>query len=169
MQATMKSSRQAGRRERTERGTQMVELAVVMPILLILFAVAGEIGRLYFMNTTLAKSTRLAARYLTTVPLNTNDNIMLYCTNAKNLAAYGKIAPSGNDKPIVPGLTANNVLITTTGGTSIIPQFVTVQVTGMTFTPLLNLGGLLKNPNFSLAVPLTPSTTMRYLITQPIN
>jgi hypothetical protein len=35
-------------------------------------------------------------RYLTTVPLNTNANIMLYYANAKNLAAYGKIAPSGN-------------------------------------------------------------------------
>ena len=156
-------------RARTEHGVQMVEMAICMPLLLALFAVAGEMGRLYFMNTTLAKSTRLAARYLTTVPLNTSDNIMLYYTNAKNLAAYGKIAPSNNDKPIVPGLTSNNVLITTTGGTSILPQFITVTITGMTFTPLLNLGPLIKSPNFSLTVPLSPSTTMRYLITQPLN
>jgi Flp pilus assembly protein TadG len=156
-------------RARTERGTQMVELAICMPILLVLFAVAGEMGRLYFMNISLAKGTRLAARYLTTVPLNTNDNVMLYYTNAKNLAVYGKIATTTGDKPIVTGLTTNNVLITATGGTTIIPQFVTVQVTGMTFTPLLGLGKLIKNPNFSLAVPLSPSTTMRYLITQPLN
>jgi len=157
------------RRARSERGVQMVEMAVCLPILLILFAVAGEVGRLYFMNITLAKATRLAARYLTTVPLNTNDNVMLHYVNAKNLAVYGKTAPTGSDKPVVPGLTINNVLITTTGGTSILPQFVTVQVTGMTFTPLLNLGRLIKNPNFSLAVPLSPSTTMRYLITQPLS
>ncbi len=156
-------------RTRIERGTQMVEMAICLPLLLMLFAVAGEMGRLYFMNTTLAKSTRLAARYLTTVPLNTNENIMLHYANAKNLAVYGKIAPAGNDKPIVPGLTTNNVLITTVGGTSIIPQFVTVQVTGISFSPTLNLGKLIKNSSFSLTVPLSPSTTMRYLITQPLN
>jgi len=165
----MKKLMQRRRRARAERGIQMVEMAICMPILLVLFAVAGEMGRLYFMNVTLAKGTRLAARYLTTVPLNTNDNVMLYYTNAKNLAVYGKVAPTTGDQPIVTGMNANNVLITATGGTSIIPQFVTVQVTGMTYTPLLNLGGLIKNPNFSLAVPLSPSTTMRYLITQPLN
>ncbi len=157
------------RQNRCDRGVQMVELAIVMPILLMLFAVAGEMGRLYFMNTTLAKGTRLAVRYLTTVPLNTNANILLYYNNAKNLAVYGKIAPGVNDKPMVPGLTTNNVLITTQGGISIIPEFVTVKVTGMNFTPVLNLGGLVNNPSFSLAVPLSPSTTMRYLITQPLN
>ena len=157
------------RQNRSERGTQMIELAIVMPILLILFAVAGEVGRLYFMNTTLAKGTRLAARYLTTVPLNTNANILLYYTNAKKLVVYGKIAPGVNDKPMVPGLTTNNVLITTEGGISIIPEFVTVKITGVNFTPLLNLGGLINNPSFSLAMPLSPSTTMRYLITQPLN
>jgi Flp pilus assembly protein TadG len=165
----MKRLIQTTRQRRAERGTQMVELAIVLPILLVLFAVAGEMGRLYFMNTTLAKSTRLAARYLTTVPLNTNANILLYYTNAKNLAVYGKVAPGINDKPIVPGMTANNVLITTEGGISIIPQFVTVKIIGMSFTPLLNLGGLIDNSTFSLVVPLTPGTTMRYLITQPLN
>ena len=165
----MKTRIQGKRQSRNERGTQMVELAICLPILLVLFAVAGEMGRLYFMNTTLAKSTRLAARYLTTVPLNTNENIMLYYANAKNLAVYGKVAPTGSDKPIVAGLTTNNVLITTTGGTSILPQFVTVQITGISFTPVLNLGGLLKVTGFSLTVPLSPSTTMRYLITQPLN
>ena len=66
-------------------------------------------------------------------------------------------------------MTINNVLITTEGGISIIPQFVTVKITGMTFTPLLNLGGLIDHSTFSLVVPLTPGTTMRYLITQPLN
>jgi Flp pilus assembly protein TadG len=158
-----------GRLARTERGVQMVEMAICMPILLVLFAVAGEMGRLYFMNTTLAKGTRLAARYLTTVPLNTGDNVTLYYGNAKNLVVFGKLAPTAIDTPIVPGLTTGKVVITATGGTSIIPQFITVQVTGMTFTPVLSLGKLIKNPNFSLAVPLSPSTTMRYLITQPLN
>jgi hypothetical protein len=147
----------------------MIEMAIVMPIMLILFAVAGEMGRLYFMSTTLAKGTRLAARYLATTPLNTSANTLLYYTNAKNLAVYGKIAPGGNDKPIVSGLTASNVLITTAGGIPIIPNFITVKITGVNFSPLLNLGNLINLPSFSLNVPLSPSTTMRYLITQPLN
>jgi len=155
--------------KRSERGVQMVEFAICMPILLMLFAVAGEMGRLYFMNTTLAKGTRLAARYLTTVPLNTSQNTTLYYANAKNMVVYGKITPALNDKPIVPGLTTNKVVVTATGGTSIIPQFITVQITGVNFTPLLNLGKVINNPGLTLAVPLSPSTTMRYLITQPLN
>lgn len=147
----------------------MVELAVCLPILLILFAVAGEMGRLYFLNTTLAKGTRLAARYLTTAPLNTSENIALYSMKAKNLVVYGKIEPVILDKPIIPGLSVSNVQIITTGGTSISPQSVTVQITGVSFTPLLNLGGIIKKPGFSLATTLTPGTTMRYLVTQPIN
>ncbi|MDX2034506.1 MAG: TadE/TadG family type IV pilus assembly protein [Blastocatellia bacterium] len=154
---------------RAARGIQMVELAICMPILLLLFAVTSELGRLYFMNTTLAKGTRLAARYLTTAPLNTNDNAALHYANAKNLVVYGKIAPAGTDPPIVAWLSVSNVAITTQGGTASLPQFVTVQVTGMVFTPMLNLGDMLENPNFSLSVPLSPSTTMRYLITQPLN
>src|SRR5689334_6816695 len=118
----MKRSMQTKCRTRTERGAQMVEMAIVMPILLILFAIAGEMGRLYFMNTTLAKGTRLAARYLTTVPLNTTANVNLYYANAKNLVVYGKLAPTANDTPIVPGLTTGKVVITATGGTSIIDR-----------------------------------------------
>ncbi|MFN0086078.1 MAG: TadE/TadG family type IV pilus assembly protein [Blastocatellia bacterium] len=157
------------RTTRRARGVQMVEMAICMPLLLTLFAITSEVGRLYFMSATLAKGTRLAARYLTTVPLNTNSNTTLYFGNAKNLVVYGKTAPTGNDTPIVSGLTTSNVVITTTGGTANLPHFVTVKITGVVFTPLLNLRGLLKNPNFSLAVPLSPATTMRYLITQPLN
>ena len=154
---------------RCERGTQLVELAIVLPILLTLFAVTAEMGRLYFSYTTLAKGTRVAVRYLTTVPLNTTANRDLYFANARNLVVYGKTAPQQSDSPIISGLTTNNVVISTAGGTSIIPQTVTVQITGINFVPLINLGQVTHSQSLSLNVPLTPSTTMRYMINQPIN
>lgn len=164
----MNASPRTIRRARVSRGIQMVEMAICMPLLLTLFAVTGEVGRLYFLDATLAKGTRVAARYLSTAPLNSSSNVTLYYANARNLAVYGKIAPSGSDQPIAPGLSASNVVIVASGGTSTMPDFITVQITGVTFTPLLNLRGLIHDPAFSLSVPLTPSTTMRYLITQPL-
>ncbi len=156
-------------RRRNPRGIQMVELAICLPILLTLFAITGEMGRLYFTTATLAKGTRLAARYLSTSPLNTNDNVTLHYGNAKNLAVYGKTAPTIGDPPIIAGLTVNNIVISTSGGTAARPEFITVRVTGVSFSPLINLNGLLRDPAFTLAVPLSPGTTMRYLITQPLN
>ena len=161
-----------GRRRRfarNDRGTQLVELAIALPVLLSLFAVTAEMGRLFYTDTTLTKATRLAVRYMTTVPLNTDAKRTLYYANARNLAVYGTTTPASNARPIISGLTTNNVVVSQSGGISIIPLTVTVQITGMTFHPLINLGGVIHNSSFSLNVPLTPSTTMRYLITQPIN
>jgi Flp pilus assembly protein TadG len=160
-----------GRRKgRGERGVQLVEVAIIMPVLLLLFAVTAEFGRMFFIYTTLAKGTRVASRYLTTVPLNTADNRLLYGTKAKNLVVYGTTTPDANAQPIVPGLTTSKVVITQSGGVATtIPEFVKVEITGMTYTPLLDLGGLLDNDSFSLSIPMAPSVTLRYLITQPIN
>src|SRR5690349_11020434 len=49
-----------------ERGSSIVELAIVFPILLILFVGVAEIGRLFYTYTTLAKATKMGARFLTT-------------------------------------------------------------------------------------------------------
>jgi Flp pilus assembly protein TadG len=160
-----------GRRSRrSERGMQLVEVAIVLPVLLMLFAITAEVGRLYYSYATLAKGTRVAARFLTTVPLNTAQNRTLYGNQARNLAVYGTTSPGTNARPILSGLTTSKVIVTQSGGVAAsIPEYVKVEITGMTFTPILNLAGLLDNDSFSLSVPLAPSTTMRYLITQPIN
>lgn len=158
------------RGRRNERGVQLVEVAIIMPLLLLLFATTAEFGRMFHTYTTLAKGTRVAARYLTTVPLNTIANRTLHGTNAKNLVVYGTTTPGVNAQPIVSGLTTSKVVITQSGGVvTAIPEFVKVEIRGMTYAPLLNLGGLLNNNSFSLAIPLSPSVTMRYLITQPLN
>src|SRR5687767_15558965 len=49
---------------RREHGSSTVELAIVFPILLLLFVGTAELGRLFYTYTTLAKSTKVGARYL---------------------------------------------------------------------------------------------------------
>jgi Flp pilus assembly protein TadG len=56
---------------RSERGTQLVELALVLPVLLALFAATAEFGRYFYNYATLAKATRAGARYLATTPVKT--------------------------------------------------------------------------------------------------
>ena len=147
---------------RDERGVQLLELAVVLPILLLLFGAFAEFGRYYYEYTTLAKGSRVAARYLISKSVNGPTN---YEAVAKNLVVYGNTTGTGS--PIVSGLTTANVLITYQGGTTSIPETVTVSITGFTHAPVFNLGALLKNKKLSTAVEVKPSVTMRYMLTTP--
>src|SRR5882672_3758862 len=91
--------------KRDERGVQLVELAIVLPVLVLLFAAAAEFGRYFYEYTTLAKGSRVAVRYLATARTNGDDD-----TCAKNLVVYGNFAGTGS--PIVNGLNISKVDIT---------------------------------------------------------
>jgi Flp pilus assembly protein TadG len=145
---------------RNERGTQLVELAIVLPLLILMLGAAAEFGRFFYTYQTLAKATRTGARYLTTESAaGTND------PKAENLVVYGN--QSGTGTPVVVGLTAGQVRITRTGGTSAFPERVTVKIVGYTYEPLFDLGKLVGNPGLSLRIDVAPSTTMRYFSSIP--
>ena len=74
---------------------------------------------------------------------------------------------SGTGTPVVKGLTADQVQITRTGGTSAFPERVTVKIVGYTYEPVFDLGKLVGNPSLSLRIDVTPSTTMRYFSSIP--
>jgi Flp pilus assembly protein TadG len=145
-----------------EQGVQLVELAIVIPILLLLFAGVAEFGRYFYEYTTLAKATRVGARYLASKSVNSATN---YEAIAKNIVVYGNAAGSGS--PILAGLSPSNVTVTYAGGTSAIPATVTVSITGFQHDPVFDLGALLNNRGISTAVGVKPSVTMRYLLTTP--
>ena len=151
---------QLHRFRRDESGLQLVELTIVIPIFLMLFAATAEFGRYFYEYTTLAKATRGGARYLTTALVNSGED-----TAAANIIVYGNAAGSGT--PILTGLSAGNVKITRQGGSAAIPETVTVEIQGYTHQSIFNLGALTNIVGLNLNVGVKPSITMRYLNTQP--
>jgi Flp pilus assembly protein TadG len=150
---------------RNERGVQLAELAIVLPLLVLMFAATAEFGRYFYAYTTLAKGARMGSRYLATACVKSYED-----TNAQNLVVYGNAAGTGT--PILPGLDPSNISIVRkdAAGNPMaagVPQTVTVSVTGFNFQPVFDLGGLMGNNGLSLNIALTPSVTMRYLLSTP--
>jgi|SRR5882724_3452823 len=151
---------------RNERGIQLAELAIVLPILLILFAATAEFGRFFYEYSTLAKAARIGTRYMVTAKVSSFER-----NRAKNLVVYGNTAGTG--APLVAGLTTDQVIITPKDSSGVeqlagVPETITVQIIGYKHQPLFDLGGLMKSPTFSLNVDVKPSVTMRYLLTTPL-
>src|SRR5262245_59552237 len=146
---------------RDERGIQLVELAIVLPIFILLFGAIGEFSRYFYEYTTLAKATRVGARYLATAAVKTSED-----TIAKNIVVYGNAAGTGS--PILAGLSTSNIVITRSGGVPTVPQTVTVEVTGFKHQPIFDLGLMTNTPSLSMNIDVKPSVTMRYLLTEPL-
>lgn len=145
---------------RDESGLQLVEVTIVIPIFLMVFAATAEFGRYFYEYTTLAKAARVGSRYLCTAPTLAAED-----TKAKNIVVYGNSAGSGS--PILTGLSPSHVVITRQGGTSVLPETITVQIVGYKHQPIFDLGKLTKSVGLSVNVDVKPSVTMRYLLTQP--
>ena len=145
---------------RDEKGLQLVEAAIVIPIFLMMFAATAEFGRFFYEYTTLAKAARVGSRYLVTNTV-TAENADI----AKNIIVYGNAAGTGD--PILTGLEKSHVVITTAGGVPILPHTMTVQIVGYQYEPIFDLGLFTTSEDLSLNVDVSPSVTMRYLLTQP--
>jgi len=147
---------------RDDRGLQLVEVALVIPIMLVLFGAVAEFGRYFYEYTTVAKAARVGARYLVSKSVSSGIN---YEAQAKNLVVFGNIAGTGS--PVLDGLSVDNVDVQYVGGTSGIPELVKVSIVNYPHKSVLDLGKLLNNAGLSLNVDVKPSVTMRFLLTQP--
>ena len=144
---------------RREDGTQMIEFAIVLPVLILLFAGVTELGRLFYTYNTLAKATRSAARYLSTV-----QDVTANTAAAKNIVICGSAAGcGGQNQPaaIAPNLSASNVIVTPPPTGTIPVKYVSVEITGYTYQPLIFNLSAMTGGNFN--INLKPSTTMRYM------
>lgn len=152
---------------KSERGIQLAELAIVLPVLLLLFAATAEFGRYFYEYTTLAKAARGGARYLVTADVSCYE-----ANQARKLVVYGNTAGTGD--PIIPELALENVSISPNDDacegipTPGVPETITVTISNFKHKPLFNLGGLMNNDTFSLNIDVKPSVTMRYLLTTPL-
>lgn len=153
---------------RDEQGVQLVEVAIVIPVLLMLFAAVGEFGRYFYEYTTLAKAARVGGRFMAAKPISspTKD----WQAAAKKLVVYGNTAGTGS--PVLPGLTVDNVQLVFQGGTYAggigVPATVTVKIINYKHDPIFDLGKLTKVTGLSLNVDVKPSITMRYMLNSSV-
>jgi len=160
-----------GRILRREDGSSIIELAIIFPILLLLFVGIAELGRLFYTYTTLAKATKVGARYLSTSREAKSSNVNT--ANAAKLKAQSLVVcgyesctdANGNPrKPIVPGLDpATNVKVTLPAvGVPI--KYVKVEIQNYSYSRgVFNLASMTGAATTAIYFPLTPGTEMRYM------
>jgi Flp pilus assembly protein TadG len=147
---------------KSESGAALAELAIMIPFLVAMLATVTELGRLFQTYTDLSKATRVAARNISNVAYTTQN-----IANTKNVAVCGKTDCTGLN-PVVPNLTADNVVVTAEypacdcGN----PIRVTVSIVNYNFQPIFNLGALIGNDRL-MALPASGSTTMYYMWVDP--
>lgn len=155
---------------RRDDGTQLIEFAIVFPVLLLLFAGTVELGRMFYTYTTLAKATRGSARYLSLVKetdwtIAPCGSLSISCTTAgKNMVMCGNpggCGGAGQPDVIASGLQASNIVITPPATGTVGSKYVTVAITGYNYTPLVFNLNAMTGGNFNIT--FTPSTTMRFM------
>jgi Flp pilus assembly protein TadG len=117
-----------------QRGTAIVEFALMIPFLLLLTVITTEFGRALYQYNSIVKTVRDAARYLSIQVPNTK------VAEAKNLVVYGKTTPAAGDPPLARGLALANVTPDPTWqdeGSAPIIRTVRVTVSNYTFTTIL--------------------------------
>jgi Flp pilus assembly protein TadG len=168
------------RRFTREDGSSTIELAIVLPVLVLLFVGATELGRIFYTYTTLAKATKVGARYLSTSADATSSDATKVA--AAKLAAQSLVVcgytscsgpqPDGTAKvPVVTGLSmsnpANNVTVNiftqTEGGVQV--TYVAVKIQNYSSQPgPFNLAAWTGNANSKFYFAFAPATTMRYML-----
>ncbi len=163
---------------RREDGASTIELAVIFPMLVLLFVGTAELGRLFYTYTTLSKATAVGARYLST-SRNAVNGTTTEKTNAKNeaknLVVCGIKSTSSTacngQTPVVPGLTTANVLICDNFSTPCSPalaggsvKYFKVEITGYTYSAgVFNLASKTGLAQSTYYFPLKPGTEARWM------
>lgn len=145
-----------------ERGTQLVELAIVMPLFIVLMASAAEFGRFFYTYSALNNAVRAGARHASRWERSASWTL----PQTRNMVVYGDFG--GGTTPILPGLTTGMVNVTANGPNPASIDSVTVSISGYTYTPIFDLGKLTGTPALSLAVNMNASSTMHQLFNGPV-
>jgi Flp pilus assembly protein TadG len=104
-----------------QKGTAIVEFALVLPLLLLMTMITTEYARAIYQYNLIIKSLRDATRYLSIQTPNTK------VAEAKNLVVYGNT--DGTGPVLVPGLTVAKVDASWQLGVGTNPVINTVTVT----------------------------------------
>ena len=147
---------------RKQRGSQIVELAIVLPIMLVLLGSAAEFGRFFYYYSTLENGVRAGARHAAKWSVNEPWEF----PETSKMVVYGDFSDTSNG-PILPGLTTANVVIVPNGPSANKIDSVTVKIINYQYQPIFDLGKLTGIPALSLKVNLNASATMHQLFNGP--
>jgi hypothetical protein len=145
-----------------DRGTQILELAIAMPVMLMLLGSVAEFGRFFYTYTTLTNAVRGGARHACKWEKNASWTI----PETQRMVVYGDFSDTSNG-PILPGLTTGHVQIVANGPSVNNIDSVTVKINGYNYVPLFDIGKLTGVPALSLNIPMNASATMHQLYNGP--
>lgn len=149
-------------RQRRIKGLAVVEMAITLPILLILTLSAGEFGRAFIQYSRLSHRVQVAARFVADNALQGSTGVASLTTaietQAKNLVLYG--TTSIGSSPAVPGLNPTDIQISVTpaGMVSVSIDYAYQPVVGEAL-PLFGFGSDIATSTISLK----PKSIMRAL------
>ena len=170
MNVLRRLGRKLGRVVGREDGSSIIELAVIFPILLLLFVATAELGRLFYTYTTLAKATKAGARYLSyqrDVRSADPAKVAAVKLRAQNLVVCGDVTGCAGRTPIIYGLDtdnpANSVAVTLPAAGAAV-KYVKVELQNATFKQgVFNLASVTGASNSTFYFALSPGTEMRYM------
>lgn len=147
---------------RRENGTHLVELAIALPVMLIMLGALAEFGRFFYTYTTLTNAVRAGARHA----CKWEKNASWTFPETSKMVVYGDYSDTSNG-PILPGLSTSNVQIQANGPSANRIDSVTVKIVGYTYQPLFDLGKLTGISALSLNVDMNANATMHQLYNGP--
>jgi hypothetical protein len=145
-----------------ESGTQLLELAIALPVMLVLLAAVGEFGRFFYTYSALTSAVRAGARHACKWERNASWTF----PETSNMVVYGDYSNTSNG-PILPGLTTSNVVVQANGPSVNRIDSVTVKIVNYQYTPLFDLGAMTGIPSLTLNIPMNASATMHQLYNGP--
>ena len=132
----------------------MTEMAIVLPVILLLTMATAELGRAFWQYNALTKSVRDAARYASNEGLRGSTGIIVVTdelrTAVQNLVVYRNTAGTGS--PLLAGLTTSNVALESPGDDDILVRTAYAYAPIFGFLPTFDGGGLSTVFNFEAVV-----------------
>ncbi|MGB8510789.1 MAG: TadE family protein [Pyrinomonadaceae bacterium] len=158
-----KVARKVTRFARRERGSQLVELAITLPIILMLLGATAEFARFFYTYSALTNAVRAGARHACKWEIGSSWTI----PETRNMVVYGDYSNTSGG-PVVPGLQTSNVQVIANGPSAHTIDTVTVKIVNYKYVPLIDLGKLTGISALSLNIDMNATVTMKQLFNGPI-
>ncbi|MDQ2921962.1 MAG: pilus assembly protein [Acidobacteriota bacterium] len=162
MLKSMKAMRRVCSFLKQERGTQILELAIALPVMLMLLGSVAEFSRYFYTYSALTSAVRAGARHACKWEKNASWTV----PETSRMVVYGDFSDTSKG-PILPGLTTSNVVVQSNGPSVNSIDSVTVKIVNYKYQPLFDLGKITGISSLTLNIDMNASATMHQLYNGP--